>query len=493
MHRGWAVLLAGVAACSWFHRGPSLSKDAGDVVAAVNRGTDGAISAFLEARAAKVMWNQMSPAQYAPVLRRLAADSGGLEIVHPMIAPPRTSAVLVRSRRGGRLLAIRMACDDDSRIARISLQPMPFDPRQPPPDPWRPDGPLDEAERTALIDRNLGQAIAGDLFSGTVLIAQGGRVVYERSAGLADRERGDPNTVHTRHAIGSMGKMLTAVAVAQLVEQGKLRFGDSLASILPDYPNADAARRITVHQLLTHTAGLGDPFDSPRYHRAAPVARQSDWFPLFAPQPPASEPGTRFSDGNGGYAVLGAVVERLSGQSLEAYLREHVYAKAGMNDVLAGTPVSTGYYRPWTEDPLGVRPRRPNTDFIGARKDRCSPSGFGGECLSAQDLLQFARALRDGGLVSPALRDALIEGRVESDQGPEVRYGYGFYVLHRPGEVNVSLSGGGEGSGIDGDLELLWNAGTAIVAVGNYDAPSARQIAGPLAGMLMRQNRVASR
>ena len=130
-----------------------------------------------------------------------------------------------------------------------------------------------------------------------------------------------------------MNKMFTSVAIAQLVAQGKMAYTDTLAKLVPDYPNQDVAKRITIHQLLTHSSGLGDYFTDV-YQRTAKNTLRAvrDYFPLFVDKPLLFEPGTRFSYSNAGFMVLGAVVEKLSGQDYFTYVREHVYAPAGMKD-----------------------------------------------------------------------------------------------------------------------------------------------------------------
>jgi len=93
-----------------------------------------------------------------------------------------------------------------------------------------------------------------DLFSGAVLVARHGRVLFSHAYGLADREHLIPNTVRTRFRIGSMNKMFTAVAILQLVEAGKVKLNAPLGTYLPDYPNRDVATKVSIDQLLTTPA-----------------------------------------------------------------------------------------------------------------------------------------------------------------------------------------------------------------------------------------------
>jgi CubicO group peptidase (beta-lactamase class C family) len=117
----------------------------------------------------------------------------------------------------------------------------------------------DSALVTALRAR-LSSAAQSDEFSGAVLVTRDGRTLFEDAYGLADRERGVPNTPRTQFRVGSMNKMLTAVAALQLVQAGALRLDAPLGTYLPDYPSAEVASKVTPHHLLTHTGGTGDIF-----------------------------------------------------------------------------------------------------------------------------------------------------------------------------------------------------------------------------------------
>jgi hypothetical protein len=111
----------------------------------------------------------------------------------------------------------------------------------------------------AVEARAAGRA-AKDQFSGAILLAQNGRVLFQKAYGLSDRERRKPNTLGTQFRFGSMGKMFTAVAIMQLVEQGKIDLQAPIGRYLTNYPNQDVAAKVTVAHLLSHTGGTGDIF-----------------------------------------------------------------------------------------------------------------------------------------------------------------------------------------------------------------------------------------
>lgn len=182
------------------------------------------------------------------------------------------------------------------------------------------------------VDHLAQKLVAEDRFSGVVLMAKGGKAFFQKAYGDADRDKKIANDVDTKFRLGSMNKRFTSVAIAQLVEQGKLKYTDTLAKVLPDYPNQEAAAKITVHQLLTHTSGLGD-FFGPEFDKKKDNIRDlKDYLQFFAAKPLRFEPGKSWSYSNAGMIVAGLVVERVSGQNYFDFVREHIYKPAGMKD-----------------------------------------------------------------------------------------------------------------------------------------------------------------
>ncbi|MEK7407415.1 MAG: serine hydrolase domain-containing protein, partial [Acidobacteriota bacterium] len=116
---------------------------------------------------------------------------------------------------------------------------------------------LSEKEALAALRAEVEKQAAAGRFAGAVLVAKRGTTLYAAAHGLADREKKLPNRLDTRFRIGSMNKMFTGVAVAQLAQAGKLSFSDPLGKHLTDCPNKDVASKVTVHHLLTHTGGAG--------------------------------------------------------------------------------------------------------------------------------------------------------------------------------------------------------------------------------------------
>ncbi|GAI05666.1 unnamed protein product, partial [marine sediment metagenome] len=172
---------------------------------------------------------------------------------------------------------------------------------------------------------------AQDKFSGAVLIAKDGEPILKKAYGLANRSFNVPNKIDTKFNLGSMNKMFTGVAILQLAEQGKLTLDDKIIKYVLDYPNKEIASKVTIHQLLTHTSGMGLYWTDEYFKTSKDLFKNvEDYLPLFVNQPLQFEPGSEFSYSNSGYMVLGLIIEKVTGQSYFDYVMENIYKPAGM-------------------------------------------------------------------------------------------------------------------------------------------------------------------
>src|SRR5436190_15169490 len=159
---------------------------------------------------------------------------------------------------------------------------------------------------TALVDR----AVEKDQFSGVVLLAKDGKPVLSRAWGFADAAHKIPNREDTKFNLGSINKIFTQVAIAQLAAAGKLSLDDTVRKHLPDYPSP-IADKITIAQLIEHKSGLDDFFGPDFMKSSGSLRKVADYLPLFASKPLDFEPGTSQRYPNAGYIVLGLIIERL--------------------------------------------------------------------------------------------------------------------------------------------------------------------------------------
>ncbi|MGA7245093.1 MAG: serine hydrolase domain-containing protein [Terracidiphilus sp.] len=311
-----------------------------------------------------------------------------------------------------------------------------------------------------------------DAFSGAILIAHNGKIVVDQALGMADETNHIRNTVDTQFCIGSMNKMFTAVAILQLVGQGKLALDKPIATYWPDYPNRDLASRVTIRELLNHTGGTGDIF-TPEYQAHRERTRTlADYVKLFGSRPVAFEPGSRMEYSNYGFILLGRIIELVSGEPYQKYVQQHIYLPAGMmhtdsrpeTDHVNGRAIG---YTPGQNGPV------PNTDRMP-----WSGTSAGGGYSTVRDLFLFAEALQSGKLLGPEL---LREATHASPMRPD--YGMGFYVLPDGGYGH-----GGGAPGINGELHILPHSGYVLVALANRDPRMATNMVDFMTSILPTQN-----
>src|SRR5687768_17919018 len=170
-------------------------------------------------------------------------------------------------------------------------------------------------------------------FNGSVLVAEKGKVIYKKGFGLADMEWNIPNQPDTKHRLGSITKQFTAVAIMQLVEQGKLKLDVPISSWLPDYPKK-SGDVITIHHLLTHSSGIPNMTSFPGFFKD--VMRNSyspvQLVNISADSTLQFKPGERFAYSNSGYLLLGYIIEKVTGKSYEQVLQENIFTPLKMNN-----------------------------------------------------------------------------------------------------------------------------------------------------------------
>lgn len=319
---------------------------------------------------------------------------------------------------------------------------------------------LDQAGAIAALAAQADAAVAGDAFSGVLLVARGDEVLLQRAWGLADRAAGTPVTLDTRFRLGSMNKMFTAVAVLQLVGAGRLSLEGSVGQSLPGYPNADIAK-VTIRQLLTHAGGTGDIFGPAFDQHRLSLKTHDDYVRLYGARGPTHPPGQAHEYSNYGYVLLGAIIERASGLAYEDYVARHVFAPAGMHDTGA-----------LPEDVDVPGRARAYTRKDGAWVDAADTLPYrgtaaGGGYSTAADLLRFARALRAGILLSQA-------SLAEATRRQTPWYGYGFMVGQRHGVAGFGHGGGAEG--MNASLGIFPAQDTVVIGLANLDPPSVERL-----------------
>ncbi|MBN1266969.1 MAG: beta-lactamase family protein [Anaerolineales bacterium] len=268
-------------------------------------------------------------------------------------------------------------------------------------------------------------------FSGVISVQMQGRILYEEAFGLANRSDSIPNTPATRFGVASGSKIFTAVAIGQLVQQGLLTYDSRLCDCVDvPFPNFDKA--ITLAHLLTHTSGITSYFEEeknddyealweevPVYAMRSPA----DFLPLFQHKQQKFPPGDHFEYNDGGFILLGLIIEQVSDMAFPDYVRSHVFEPAGMSN--------SGYFRTdrlpercaagYIEEGDSWRSNIYAVPFIGA------PDG--GAYTTAEDMCRFWNALQDNRLLDEPRTRLMMHPHVQAEgEGEGVWYGYGVWV-----------------------------------------------------------------
>lgn len=328
---------------------------------------------------------------------------------------------------------------------------------------------LNIVDKNSQISLELGnfvtEKIISDQFSGTILVTSSKNIIYENASGLANKEQNVPNNIDTKFNLGSATKMYTGVAIAQLVEQGKLEFQQTVGQYLTDYPH-----KITIHQLLTHTAGLGSFIDT-QYKDQFLSARKNlttikDVVALFQDRP-LSYPTGEVHYSSDGYELLGLIIEAVSGLSYFDYIQKNIYDVANMSDSGSfETNVAIGY----TNRDSAQRTANTDINFINGTSGGSSYS-------TCPDLLNFTQALLENKLLSPEMTQLVLSPKVkEGSKGNQTKYqGYGFQIFDINGVKRVGHPG--RFAGVNTRIDMYPDLGYTAIVLSNYDPPSAFDIA----------------
>lgn len=305
------------------------------------------------------------------------------------------------------------------------------------------------AKPQATLESRIDSVMAPVFKTGTpgaaVLVMKDGKPLLRKAYGTADLELGVAMTPEHVFRIGSMTKQFTAVAVLMLLEQGKLALDDPLTKFLPDYPVQ--GRTITVEHLLTHTSGIKSITDlkefQPLRRKDLPVA---ELIAVFKDKPFDFAPGEKWAYNNSGYVLLGAIIEKISGTSYEAFMQKNVFDPLGLKN--------THY-----DSATRIIPRRisgygpgPSNGFANANYlSMTLPYAAGSLVSTVDDLAAWNEALLAGKLIKrETLEKAWTAYKLKD--GSSSDYGYGWGIGSFEGQRKIAHGGGIDGFTSDGVL-----------------------------------------
>jgi len=273
-----------------------------------------------------------------------------------------------------------------------------------------------------------------------VLVAQDGKVLFEKGYGLADRTHEVPVSPQTKFRIGSITKQFTSAAILKLQEQGKLSVTDKLSKYIPDFPRG---AEVTLQHLLTHTSGIHSYTDKPDFMATVtqPV-KTEELIKSFKNDPYDFDPGAKWHYDNSGYFLLGYIVEKVSGMGYGDFLRQTLFEPLGMTN--------TGVYRSdlkLENEALGYSFE--NNQFNYALNWDMSRAGGAGSLYSTvEDLYRWNESVFNGKVLSEAsLKSAFTPVKTAENKSDTSKdgYGYGWAINHLRGAEEISHGGGLQG------------------------------------------------
>jgi len=316
----------------------------------------------------------------------------------------------------------------------------------------------DTPDNAAKIDKFMAQYADCCSFTGTVLVSDHDKVVFKKGYGLANREWDIPNTPDVKFRLGSITKQFTSMLIMQQVAKGSIKLDGHISDYLPYY-RQETGSKVTISQLLSHTSGIPSYTDDPKFF--ADVSRNyyavDDFVKKFCSGDLQFEPGTKFHYDNSGFFLLGAILERVTGKTYEALLKEQILGPLGMKD--------TGY-----DHYADILPKRASgyqqelSSAVNAPYlDMSLPYAAGSLYSTVEDLYKWDQALYTDKLVRNDLKHKLFTPNLDN-------YGYGWDIRVIPadepgaGQTMISHEGGINGFNTleqrlvgDHDLIVIFN------------------------------------
>jgi CubicO group peptidase (beta-lactamase class C family) len=318
----------------------------------------------------------------------------------------------------------------------------------------------------ARIEQIIQSYVTGHQFMGSVLIAKGDQILFDKGYGYANLEWQIPNGPDAKFRLGSATKQFTAACILLLEERGKLKTDDLVKKYLPDAPAS--WDKITIYHLLTHTSGIPDFTSFPDYGEIEKKpASPEEIVKRFRDKPLDFEPGAKFSYSNSGYVLLGYLIDIVSGEKYPQFVKDNIFTPLGMTDSGYDVSATVLSHRAagYTPTPGG---EIVNTGYI----DMTIPYSAGALYSTTHDLWKWERALYGGKLLKGQSLTKMTTPYKDS-------YACGLVISTATGHKQISHGGGIEG--FNTELAYYPDGQLAIVVLGNLNGGAPGEIAGKAA------------
>jgi len=289
------------------------------------------------------------------------------------------------------------------------------------------------AQIAASVDQFVSQFIMGTEPGGAVIVLKDGKVIFRKAYGMASLELGIKMEPEMIFAIGSLTKQFTAVAAMRLAEKGRLSLTDYVGKYFPDFPGSEG---IQIRHLLTHSSGIKDYIPLPGFSsRMREDLSNDDVLEVVRKEPLEFPPGEKFSYSNTNFALVGAIIEKVSGQRYEQVLRESILNPLGLNhtEVITNTKVISGLVNGYELTDGQIRKAgMMSYSYLHAA---------GGICTNIDDLAKWNNAVFGGQVISRASLDGCLTPN-KLNNGQSSGMGMGWFVDTLYGQPYLYHGGG---------------------------------------------------
>ncbi|OGG65805.1 hypothetical protein A3I99_03190 [Candidatus Kaiserbacteria bacterium RIFCSPLOWO2_02_FULL_45_11b] len=307
-------------------------------------------------------------------------------------------------------------------------------------------------------------------------VVQSGNPISEITVGHADLENDIQVSSQTNFRLASVTKQFVAVAILILIEKKQISAEDTLSKFFPDFP--DYGKDITIHYLLTHSSGLFD------YEKLMPEAQTAQIHDegvldlLRKQEGTRFPPGTRYSYSNGGYCLLRLIIEKVSGQTIDSFLREYLFAPLGMDSTLINHESATNIPN------RAYGHSHKDSEWIRTDQDKTSATiGDGGIYSSLEDMQKWPQAFYTDKVLSKEMRDLMLKRHILTDEGENVYYGYGVCLKDHNGK-RIAYHGGSS-IGFQTGVYYLLDEESAVIFLSNRTGEKGSEIAENIADAIL--------
>lgn len=293
--------------------------------------------------------------------------------------------------------------------------------------------------------------------SGSILIAEGDKVLFEKYFGFADVERKMPVTQNTLFNMASGGKMFTALSIVKLIEAGKLKYDEPITKYLKGFSDMNKAEQVTIHHLLSHTSGVAE-YWSGQDNDFFTAKAINDHLKMVYEVGFSFEAGSEYHYCNSNFILLGAVIENITGKSFYNFVKEEIFTPSGM--------VVSDYFNHGSKNTAIPLTRSENENMWKEAKHAIKGSSAGGSYSTCEDILKFSLALKSNLIVKAESFKKMTTPKNKELKSTE-DYGYGFIIQKQAQEI--SYGHGGTAGGVNFEYRYFPNQDITLVIFNNQN------------------------